>query len=79
MEEYVVEEYCMKQYRMEEFYGSPRFRRVVLGAILNAANECGYRNSRKIELLHWCSEALDNKTMDELEQLYSDYVRNDFK
>ena len=64
---------------MEEIYGSPQFRRVVLGAVLDAANECGYRNSRKIELLHWCSEALDNKTMDELEKLYSDYVRNDFK
>lgn len=61
---------------MEEIYGSPQFRRIVLGAILASANECGYRNSRKVELLYWCSEVLDNKTIDELEKLYLDYIIN---
>ena len=61
---------------MEEIYGSPQFRRIVLGAILAGANECGYRNSRKVELLYWCSEVLDNKTIEELEKLYLDYIIN---
>ena len=64
---------------MKEIYGSPQFRRIVLGAVLASANECGYRNSKKIELLYWCSEALDNRKIDELESLYNDYVSNNFK
>ena len=64
---------------MEEIYESPKFRRVVLGAILAAANECGYRGTRKVELIYWCSKMLDNKNIDELESLYLDYVSNGFK
>lgn len=64
---------------MDLEYGSPQFRRVILGAVLAAANECGYKKTKKLELLYWVSQTLDNKTMDELERLYSDYVINDFK
>lgn len=64
---------------MEEIYTDSQFRRVVLGAVLATANECGYRNSKKVELLYWCSEILDSKTIDELEKIYTDYARNDFK
>ena len=64
---------------MELIYGSPQFRRVVLGLVLATAEECGYKGMRKLELVHWASESLDNKTIDELENLYNDYARNDFK
>ena len=64
---------------MELVYGSPQFRRVVLGLVLATAVECGYKGMRKLELVHWASESLDNKTIDELENLYNDYARNDFK
>lgn len=64
---------------MELVYGSPQFRRVVLGLVLATAEECGYKGMRKLELVHWASESLDNKTMDELENLYDIYARNDFK
>ena len=62
---------------MEEVYRSSKFRRIVLGAILAGANECGYRNRRKVELLYWCSEVLDNKTIEELEKLYINFIYND--
>ena len=64
---------------MELTYESPKFRRVVLGAILSAADGCGYRGTRKLDLIYWASETLDNKTIDELENLYNEYARNDFK
>ena len=64
---------------MELVYGSPQFRRVILGAVLAAADECGYRRTRKLELVYWASELLDTKTIDELEIIYNDYARNDFK
>ena len=59
---------------MEGIYENARFRRIVLGAVLAGAIECGYRDFRKVELLYWCSEALDNKTKEELENLYLDYI-----
>lgn len=64
---------------MEEIYRSPQFRRVVLGAVLAAADGSIYRNSKKIELLYFAQEALDNKTVAELEEIYNEYARNDFK
>ena len=75
-------EYEKLQYKEEvkkEVYKSHQFRCVVLGAVIAAADECGYKRTRKLDLVHWASEALANKTMDELEELYNEYVRNDFK
>lgn len=64
---------------MEEIYRSPQFRRVVLGAVLVAADECGFRKTKKLDLFYWASESLDNKTVAELEEIYNEYARNDFK
>lgn len=64
---------------MENIYAGSKFRRIVLGAVVAATNECGYSSSKKVELLYWCSEVLDTKTIDELERFYMDYTRNDFK
>lgn len=64
---------------MEEIYRSPQFRRVVLGAVLAAADECGYKRTKKLDLFYWASESLDNKTVAELEELYNEYARNGFK
>jgi len=62
---------------MEAIYEKLQFRRAVLGVVLAAANECGYRDSRKVELLYWCSEVLDNRTIEELESLYLNFIFND--
>lgn len=63
----------------KEVYESEQFRRVVLGVLLAAMDGSIYRNSKKIELLYFAQEALDNKTVAELEEIYDEYVRNDFK
>ena len=73
------EKIIYKQSVEKEVYKSQQFRKVVLGTILAAADECGYRDSKKIELLYWCQEALDNKTIEELENVYTEYARNNFK
>ena len=64
---------------MELEYSSPQFRRVVLGIVLASAEECGYKGLRKLELVHWASESLDNKSIKEYEKLYNDYAENHFK
>ena len=64
---------------MELEYGSPQFRRVALGIVLASIEECGYKGFRKLELVHWASEALATKTIDELEDLYNNYAKNNFK
>lgn len=77
--EFEHEKILYKQEVMKEVYESEQFRRVVLGAVLAAADGSIYRNSKKIELLYFAQEALDNKTVAELEEIYNEYARNDFK
>jgi hypothetical protein len=63
----------------KEVYESEQFRRVVLGVLLVAMDGSIYRNSKKIELLYFAQEALDSMTVAELEEIYNEYARNDFK
>ena len=63
----------------KEVYASPQFRRVVMGVLLAAMDGSIYRNSKKIELIYFAQEALDNMTIDEIEEIYNEYARNDFK
>lgn len=77
--EFEYEKLLYKQEVIKEVYESPQFRRVVLGAVIAAADECGYKRTKKLDLVHWASESLANKMIDELEGLYIAYARNDFK
>ena len=77
--EFEHEKILYKQEVAKEVYESEQFRRVVLGVLLAAMDGSIYRNSKKIELLYFAQEALDNKTVVELEEIYDEYVSNDFK
>lgn len=77
--EFEYEKLQYKQEVMKEVYESEQFRRVVLGVLLAAADGSIYRNSKKIELLYFVQEVLDNMTVAELEEVYNEYARNDFK
>lgn len=73
------EKILYKQAVIQEVYESQKFRRAVLGAVIIAADECGYKRTKKLDLVHWASEALANKTIEELDSCYMEYARNGFK
>ena len=64
---------------MEFEYHDDLLKRVLLGAIVAAADECGLRKTKKTDFVYWAFRALEDKTFEELERLYRDYVMNDFK